>query len=276
MGFTAARPAGRLTGMRIIVTAGPTREYIDDVRFISNASSGRMGYAVAAAGAAAGHEVTLLAGPGVAEKRGQAAFSAGPAALPPRKSGTIQHEPLAHPQGLENRGQTPASRRAGTPESVPVFELVRFVTVDDLRAALAERFDECDALVMTAAVGDFRPERRVAGKIPRAGGPVMIRLVPTEDILAALTAGKRPGQIVVAFAVEALPPADAAAKAQAEMRRKGADFVVVNGPEAMEATRSRACVLDREGEVLAWVRRPKEDLAREIVRIVEKASGSKL
>jgi len=77
--FTAARPEGRLAGMRIIVTAGPTREYIDDVRFISNASSGRMGYAVAAAGAAAGHEVTLLAGPGVAEKRGQAAFSAGPA-----------------------------------------------------------------------------------------------------------------------------------------------------------------------------------------------------
>ena len=261
--------------MRIIVTAGPTREYIDDVRFISNASSGRMGYAVAAAGAAAGHEVTLLAGPGVAEKRGQAAFSAGPAAHPQR-SGTIQHEPLAHPQGLENRGQTPASRRAGTPESVPVFELVRFVTVDDLRAALAERFDECDALVMTAAVGDFRPERRVAGKIPRAGGPVMIRLVPTEDILAALTAGKRSGQVVVAFAVESLPPAGAAAKAQAEMREKGADFVVVNGPEAMDAPRSRACVLDREGEVLAWARRPKEDLAREIVRIVEKASGSKL
>jgi len=246
--------------MRIIVTAGPTREYIDDVRFISNASSGRMGYAVAAAGAAAGHEVTLLAGPGVAEKRGQAAFSAGPAALPPRKSGT----------------DTGAAKQQAAPESVPVFELVRFVTVDDLRAALAERFDECDALVMTAAVGDFRPERRVAGKIPRAGGPVMIRLVPTEDILAALTAGKRSGQVVVAFAVEALPPAGAAAKAQAEMREKGADFVVVNGPEAMDAPRSRACVLDREGEVLAWARRPKEDLAREIVRIVEKASGSKL
>ncbi len=49
--------------MNIIVTAGPTREYIDDVRFITNASSGRMGYAVAAAAAEAGHEVTLLSGP---------------------------------------------------------------------------------------------------------------------------------------------------------------------------------------------------------------------
>ena len=49
--------------MHILVTAGPTREPIDEVRFITNASSGRMGYAVAAAAAAAGHEVTLLSGP---------------------------------------------------------------------------------------------------------------------------------------------------------------------------------------------------------------------
>jgi phosphopantothenoylcysteine decarboxylase/phosphopantothenate--cysteine ligase len=51
--------------MNVLVTAGPTREYIDDVRFITNASSGRMGLACAAAAAAAGHRVTLLAGPAV-------------------------------------------------------------------------------------------------------------------------------------------------------------------------------------------------------------------
>ena len=207
--------------MRIIVTAGPTREYIDDVRFISNASSGRMGYAVAAAAAAAGHEVTLLSGPGVG---------------------------LADPPGCW---------------------VVRLVSVDDLRAALAARFAECDALVMTAAVGDFRPVQRVAGKIPRSGGPVTVQLVPTEDILAAVTADKRPGQVVVAFAVETLPPAEAAEKARAEMRNKGADFVVVNGSEAMEAPRSRACVLDDAGVVLEWETRSKEELAREIVRLVE-------
>ena len=49
--------------MNVLVTAGPTREYIDGVRFISNASSGKMGYAVAAAAIAAGHDVTLLTGP---------------------------------------------------------------------------------------------------------------------------------------------------------------------------------------------------------------------
>ena len=49
--------------MRILITAGPTREYVDDVRFLSNASSGRMGYALAAAAIAAGHQVELVTGP---------------------------------------------------------------------------------------------------------------------------------------------------------------------------------------------------------------------
>ncbi len=50
-------------GLRFIVTAGPTREHIDPVRFISNPSTGRMGFAVAAAAARRGHDVTLIAGP---------------------------------------------------------------------------------------------------------------------------------------------------------------------------------------------------------------------
>lgn len=49
--------------MKILITAGPTREYIDDVRFLSNASSGRMGYSLASAAIAAGHEVVLVTGP---------------------------------------------------------------------------------------------------------------------------------------------------------------------------------------------------------------------
>lgn len=49
--------------MRILITAGPTREYLDDVRFLSNASSGRMGYALAEAACEAGHGVVLVTGP---------------------------------------------------------------------------------------------------------------------------------------------------------------------------------------------------------------------
>lgn len=57
---TTSAPAKK---MRILITAGPTREYLDDVRYLSNASSGRMGYALAESAIAAGHEVVLVTGP---------------------------------------------------------------------------------------------------------------------------------------------------------------------------------------------------------------------
>ncbi len=55
--------AGTLAGKRVVITAGPTREGIDPVRFISNRSSGKQGYAIAAAARAAGADVTLISGP---------------------------------------------------------------------------------------------------------------------------------------------------------------------------------------------------------------------
>ncbi len=125
--------------MKVLVTAGPTREHIDAVRFITNASSGRMGYAVAAAAAEAGMEVTLLSGP-VA---------------------------LATPGGCE---------------------VVRFVTVAELKAALEARFAACDALVMAAAVGDFTVDRVASGKLHRDTGPLTLTLRPTPDLLAGLAA----------------------------------------------------------------------------------------
>jgi phosphopantothenoylcysteine decarboxylase/phosphopantothenate--cysteine ligase len=208
--------------MRVIVTAGPTREHIDRVRFLTNASSGRMGYAVAMAAAEVGHHVLLLSGP----------------------------VSLVAPIGCE---------------------VVRFVSVADLAGELAARFGDCDALVMAAAVGDFRPEAPAAGKIPRGAGPVTIRLVPTEDVLAGLAGRKRPGQTVVAFAVEDPPPERAEAKARAEMTAKGADYVVVNTPAAIAAEESAACILSPAGLVLPWGRRAKRELAEEIVALLARA-----
>ncbi|MCE5327362.1 MAG: phosphopantothenoylcysteine decarboxylase [Planctomycetaceae bacterium] len=205
--------------MRIIVTAGPTREYIDPVRFITNASSGQMGYAVAAAAATAGHQVTLLSGP----------------------------VPLPPP---------------------PHCRVVPFVSVDDLQAALAERFADCDALVMSAAVGDFRPQRVSPHKLSRSGGAIDLRLIPTQDVVAGVAAGKRPGQIVITFAVEDAPPEAAAAKALGELQAKHADYVVVNMPDAMGAQSSQACILSREAVILPWGSRPKSELAGEIVSLL--------
>jgi len=205
--------------MRILVTAGPTRQYIDSVRFITNASSGRMGCAVAAEAVRAGHEVTLLLGP-------------------------VSAEP-------------PAGCR-----------LERFVSVADLKGALEASFHACDALVMAAAVGDFVPERPSDTKLARSAGPVTIRLLPTEDLLAGLRGRKRTGQVVVAFAVEEGPRERTEAKARAEMSAKGADFVVVNTPGAMGGDSSLACILASDGIALPWANRPKRELAETVISIL--------
>lgn len=183
-----------------------------------------MGYAVATAAAAAGHQVTLLSGP---------------VHLPPP----------------------------------PHCRVVPFVNVDDLQAALAERFADCDALVMAAAVGDFRPERPSGHKLSRSAGAIDLHLIPTQDIVAGVAAGKRPGQIVITFAVEDAPPEAAAAKARRELEAKHADYVVVNMPDAMGAQSSQACILSRDGVILPWGARPKSDLAAEIVSLLRQAQG---
>ncbi|HHH76269.1 MAG TPA: bifunctional phosphopantothenoylcysteine decarboxylase/phosphopantothenate--cysteine ligase CoaBC, partial [Phycisphaerae bacterium] len=85
--------------MRILITAGPTREYLDSIRFLSNGSTGQMGFATAEAAVNNGHDVTLLAGP----------------------------VNLVAPAGCR---------------------VLKFVSVADLQAALAEHFDECDVLIM--------------------------------------------------------------------------------------------------------------------------------
>ena len=207
--------------MRVLVTAGPTREYIDSVRFITTASSGRMGHCVAAAACAGGHHVTLLTGP-------------------------VALEP---------------------PEDCAV---VPFVTVAELKAELVACFPHCDVLVMAAAVGDFRCEEQIPGKLARSGGGVTLRLVPTEDLVAGVAAGKRPDQTVVTFAVEVGRAGEVEAKARAELAAKNADLVVVNTPVAMGAEQSEACILTADEVVLPWAQRGKEDLAAEILRAVRK------
>jgi phosphopantothenoylcysteine decarboxylase/phosphopantothenate--cysteine ligase len=211
--------------MRILVTAGPTREPLDAVRFITNASSGRMGCAVAAAALAAGHDVRLLLGPCGAEPPGGA-------------------------------------------------EVVRFATAADLKRELHARFAACDALVMAAAVGDFTPEAPADGKLRRSDGPLELRLVPTEDILAGVAAGRRAGQTVVAFAVEAGDEEEMASAARRKLAAKGADFIVVNPASAMGAAAGRAAILTADAVALPWAERGKEALAAEILRLLERSGGN--
>jgi len=201
--------------MHILITAGPTREYIDDVRFLSNASSGRMGYSLAEAALSAGHEVTLVTGP--------------------------TH--LVPPPGARVR---------------------RVESAQQMYEAALACFDDCDGVIATAAVADYRPERRAAGKMHKTGEPLALPLVPTPDIVAELVRRRR-GQWIVCFALES---DDVVAAAVRKLRRKGADWIVANTPAAMAAADAQVTVLDAEGQSLASWNGPKPQIAAQLVALV--------
>ena len=194
--------------MRVLVTAGPTREYIDAVRFISNPSSGKMGFACAVAAADAGHEVTLVTGP-VA---------------------------LADPPGLRT---------------------VRVVSADDLYRAVMKVYPKTDAVIMTAAVGDYRPARRFSGKLKKDSRTLTLRLVRTRDILQALGA-KKGKRTLIGFALEVR---DAVHQAMLKVQKKNLDYIVLNSPRTFAADRMD-CAVYREGQLLQRFRgAPKETVA---------------
>jgi len=167
-----------LAGRRVVVTAGPTLEPIDPVRFVSNRSSGKMGYAIAAAAADAGAEVFLVSGP------------------------TALRVP------------------AGT-------QLVPIETAEQLRDAVLGLLPNADAVVMAAAVADYRPIETMERKIKKrdAGKELSLRMIENPDILKAIVAARRPGAIVIGFKAET---GDATAEAGRMLREKKLDLVVAN------------------------------------------------
>jgi len=198
--------------VRVLVTAGPTREFLDAVRFLSNPSSGRMGFACAVAAARAGHQVTLVTGP---------------VALP-------------DPPGIRT---------------------VRVVSADDMYRAVMKAYPKTDAVIMTAAVGDYRPAERFAGKLKKKAATVTLKLVRTRDILRAL--GEKKGKrILVGFALEV---ADAVHQALLKYKKKNLDYVVLNAPRSFASDRMD-CAVYREGRVVRRFRRAtKESVAGWIV-----------
>jgi phosphopantothenoylcysteine decarboxylase/phosphopantothenate--cysteine ligase len=170
---------GDLDGLRVLVTAGGTREPIDAVRYVGNRSSGRMGFALADEAARRGAEVTVVAAN---------------VALPRR----------------------------------PGIRYLDVETAAELAAACAAEFDRCDLLLMAAAVADYRPAEPRTGKIKKAdaGAELQLRLERTEDVLSALAARRRDGQLIVGFAAET--GERALEYGRAKLAGKNLDAVVVN------------------------------------------------
>jgi phosphopantothenoylcysteine decarboxylase/phosphopantothenate--cysteine ligase len=217
--------AGDLAGRRVLVTAGPTFEPIDAVRYLGNRSSGRMGFAVALQAARRGASVTLVTGP-VA---------------------------LDDPPGVE---------------------VVRVETAEEMAEEVLARYERIDAVVMAAAVADFRPERPLDSKLKKEAGLPDIRLERTTDILATL--GKRKeNQVLVGFAAET---SDIESEGRRKLAEKNLDLIVANevGRQGtgFEASTNRAAIFARSGDDIPLGVWTKDELARAICdRVVSLLRG---
>jgi len=203
----------------VVVTAGPTREHVDPVRYLSNESSGRMGFELARAAAQRGWRVTLISGPVALE--------------------------------------TPAGVRR-----------VDVVSAREMLAAARTAFRGADALFMAAAVADWRPRRRLAGKWRAKDGgaaTASIELVRNPDVLATVARG-RGARLAVGFALET---ADGLRRARAKLERKRLDYIVLNDDSALNASRATVTILGRDGSLRRFENRSKPALARVLMDLAE-------
>lgn len=137
------------------------------------------------------------------------------------------------------------------PSALPVpigVEVVRVESTAAMERALRDALPSADLLVMAAAPADYRPARVAEGKIARGDGALSIDLEPTSDILAATRDARRPGAVIVGFALET---GDALSRGRAKLERKGLDLIVVNDalePGAgFETATNRVTILGRDG-----------------------------
>lgn len=205
-----------LSGRHIVITAGPTYERIDPVRFIGNYSSGKMGFALAEECAARGARVTLVAGP-VALKCSDS------------------------------------------------IERIDVESCQQMYEATTQAFAQADAAILCAAVADFKPESTAQSKIKREGDDLVLRLKPTHDIAAELGRMKQPGQRIVAFALET---DNEEANAKDKLRRKNADFIVLNStriPGTTFQSDDNQITIITANDATAYPKKPKREVAADII-----------
>ena len=165
-----------LAGKKVVVTAGATQEPMDPVRYITNHSTGKMGYAIARACMLRGADVTLLTAP---------------TALRP----------------------------------VPFVKTVPFTTAESLFEAVKAHAMDADALIMAAAVADYRPVNVADEKIKKRDGDLTLPLARTQDILAWVGAHKPEKLFVCGFSMETENLLENSA---AKLQRKNMDMIVAN------------------------------------------------
>lgn len=203
-----------LKGKKAFVTAGPTYEALDPVRFIGNHSSGKMGIAVAEELKKRGAEVTLITGP--------------------------------------------------VAQSTNGLSRIKVNSAEEMYNACLSR--PYDIAVMAAAVADYTPVEVADKKIKKTSEELNLRLKRTPDILAALGRKKKPGQVLVGFALETDNEREGAQK---KLREKGADMIVLNSLKDEGAgfghDTNKATFYFKSGEEKSFALQTKTALAKDIV-----------
>jgi len=192
---------GALKGRRVVVTAGGTREALDPVRYLTNRSSGKQGYALAQAALDAGAQVTLIS----------------------------------------------AARSLETPHGA---ELIAVESAQQMQHAVLQHIADADALIMAAAVADFRPRNTADQKIKKSDELTLV-LDKNPDILLSVYEQRRSThtlKVVVGFAAESQNLAD---YARDKLKRKGLDLLVANDISAPDAgfdvDTNRVLIFDAQG-----------------------------
>lgn len=205
-----------LKGKKILITAGPTYEAIDPVRFIGNHSSGKMGFALARVIQELGAEVTLISGP----------------------------SSLTTPSFVKR---------------------INITSAQDLYEACDQHFADSDIIIMSAAVADYRPQAIANEKIKKDDNELTLVLEKTTDILKALGEKKRPGQILVGFALETNNEKENAIQ---KVRRKNLDFIVLNSlrdPGAgFAGDQNKITIIDGDGKEQSFELKSKLEVAKDI------------
>lgn len=219
--FTSAQD---LKGKSVLITAGPTVEKIDPVRYISNFSSGKMGFALAEECAARGANVTLVAGP---------------------VSLKTEHSTI---------------RR------------IDVTTAVEMHDAVMQSLPDNDAIILCAAVADYRVENVADRKIKREKDATpVLRLTPNPDIARAVGEAKREDQVSVGFALET---DHELVNAQGKLERKKLNFIVMNSLRdknaGFQVDTNKVTIFTDKGEVIEGECKSKRAVACDIIDVLHK------
>lgn len=226
---------GDLDGTRILVSAGGTREPIDPVRFIGNRSSGKQGVAVAAAAAARGAKVVLLAANIDDSVLAEVATNPAIRVVPVTSAAELETAALAASPGAD--------------------VVVMAAAVSDYRVA-------------NVSTEKIRKE-------DRDGDAPTLTLVENPDILVALVRERRPGQVLVGFAAETAEDTDDLLdRGRRKLHRKGVDLLAVNAvgwSQGFEASDNTLHILGSAGDVVATASGSKRDTADALIDAIADA-----